>query len=200
MSIVPERTNKGKTHADVVSDILHNWKLLVVIIFLLIVCFSVVNYIAEPGSEVNLFGLKYMKAKMYSRISEAEDSHLLLPKEVRLVKNTDKNIPIIDGSIALSRINGGWSGVILGANIHKIRVGARMLDGTKAELIQRDGSRILFSSDMLVEIEYGKDCYAMTTKSLSNSGDIIVSLDKISHATLDHVSIDSLALGGSGGD
>lgn len=188
----------GRTPSDALVEVLSSWRLLILVFGALVIVFFTVHFSAEPGTQIEFLGvIKYQKAKPRLDTPRqsvgADASSYLLPRGVRLVKGSYQAIPVLDGSIALSH-QGRFasSGVIVGANIGKIRVGARKVDGTPYNVYHQDRSAVVFSSDVRIELEYRGRMFAITTQSVKNSEDLLASVESIPFATLDLLAINDL--------
>jgi len=174
----------GRTPWDALIELLSARHLLLLAIGFFLVLFFVVHISAEPGTTVEFLGvIKYQKGKSDAPKAADETDSYVLPKNVEILR--EKTVPILDGSLAVQKMLIG--GQIVGANIGKIRVACRGIDGTPYDLTRSyNFEAILFMPNNYIEIEYRGKVFSMTAVQGRN-GSIAISLAKIPRATLDNL-------------
>jgi hypothetical protein len=214
-----EPKSTGRTVGDTVVEVLGNWKLISIAFATLLIAFLAVISDAEPGTTVEVFGIKYQRAKpkapVLSPTPDPADGYLYYSKKPLTAKQNDA-LPILDGSLALEPriyypssfgdskpqapyLNGAS---LLGPNIQSVRIAARRHDGRAASLYRpvEGGERVDFDREAYVEIEYKGSFFSLQTElSLSRSLPmpqdelILVTLKRISRPTLELSSFEKIA-------
>jgi hypothetical protein len=183
-----EEPVSGRTPWDALVEVLSTWRLLFLIFGSVVVLFLVVHFSAEPGTNVEFFGvLKYQKAKPLPPVPKVpepdETASYQLPKDVALLPNASEAIPILDGTLAVRSKN--YSGAeLVGDNIGKIRVGSRKTDGTPGDVYRDGQTAVLFSEGTRIEIEYRGRLFALSARSNRQSRGMLITVEPISRATL----------------
>jgi hypothetical protein len=174
--------NSGRTIGDTVIEVLSNWKLVAIVSGALLIAFLVVINDAEPGSTVEVFGIKYQRAKPKAVVARpqnsATDSYVLPHGEIIKV-DQHSAVPILDGSLAIEpRANLAYfpndktsaflSGAsIIGPNISKIKIASRSFDGRPASLNRpyKNDQQAGFSLNSYVEIEYRGKYFSLLSEA-----------------------------------
>lgn len=196
-----EKTS-GRTAWDALVEIPSAWRFLLSILgFIAAVLFFVILS-AEPGTTVDIFGLKYQKANAKplppSAPAPDESAEYLLPIGKVVAKGQDEAIPILDGTLAVEYRNDG-SGKLVGPSISKIQVGSRRLDGRPDQLNrpQQSDAEILFYTGTRMELAYRDRVFAMSTVA-TGDGTFKISVEKLQRATLDLVPVAKLPVPDTG--
>ena len=180
-----EKPASGRTPWDALVEVLSTWKLLFLIFIGLVSLFIIVHFSAEPGTNVEFFGLKYQKAKPVGAVpAPAPDdvASYLFPKDALLELGARTAIPILDGTLAVRR--SGYAMELVGDSIGKIKVGARNIDGTSyGEMVYRKNG-LAFNGDTRLEIEFRGRVFALSARRVQPPGTIAVTVEPVSRATL----------------
>lgn len=209
--------NFGRTASDALLELLHSWKLLLSAILLGGTLFLLILCDAEPGSTIEIFGIKYQRAKTRPPALVTRDAKLdsyLLPEGIILSVKQERAIPILDGSLALEPLRGTgstpgqpllfWlSGVsLVGPNITKIKIATRTPDGRSGYIATLSGEedRVELSTDSYQELEYRGRYFALQIDSRSENETTKVSVKQIKEATLDLLPVSKLPKKEVGGD
>lgn len=124
----PQRTGdelsvSGRTGWDFASVVVNSWPMLISSVALFVAIPVVVHLLAEPGTEISLFGgfVKYSKSKVLP--PEVHPPHYLLPKREALLVN--RPVPILDGTIHVRLMRDGMKEILRigGANVMVLSVG-----------------------------------------------------------------------------
>jgi hypothetical protein len=171
----------GRTLGDTIVEILGNWKLIALAFATVLLSFLIVINDAEPGSTIEVLGVKYQRAKPKphaSTTSTVPIEHYRLPSSEIIRVDRKDALPILDGSLAIERrvqyliapnrsvLAEFQGGSIVGPNIGKIRVAARSLDGRIGPLFRppRDDQQADFERNAYVEIEYRGRFFSLTAE------------------------------------
>lgn len=213
-----ENKSTGRTAGDTIVEILGNWKLTSIAFATLLLAFLAVINDAEPGTMVEVFGIKYQRAKPKaispSPPPDPSTGYLLYSKHNLKIEQRDA-LPILDGSLAIEpRVyyspNFGdtkpqrpslTGGSVLGPNLSKIRIAARSHDGRPANLTRpADGTeRVDFDRNSYIEIEYKGGFFSIQTEATSegllasDTEQLVVTVRRIDVATLELVQFDKIA-------
>jgi len=153
-----DKPETGRTLWDFASEALKSRAaiLIAAVLFLFAVIIPIlVHVIAEPGSEVVLYGglVKYNKAKQSDdRSAHVDVSHYYIPERATLT--TRQPIPILDRTINVALVN-PLVVRVGGANIDIIKIAARTNAGDPITLRATDGYFELVSmGEAYLELEY----------------------------------------------
>lgn len=195
----------GRTLADAFVETISNIRLMALLLTGVLVVFLVVINDSEPGSTIEIFGLKYQRAKPRENkpVEPPETLGYNLPQAEILSAEQKTALPILDGSLALeprrllgNSISGAY---LLGPNLSKITVGSRRIDGKVTELFRssNEAAQLELGEGTYVEIEYRGQFFSLTIESASEKT-IKVSLKQIYRPTLDLVPVSQLQQATSG--
>lgn len=205
----------GRTFGDTVVEILRSWKLIVLAFAVPLAGFLIIINDAEPGTAIEVFGIKYLRAKAKpakASASEVGTGQYKLPLGEVVKVGREDAMPIIDGSLAIElRVAynktfsegtrpgylGGAS--LVGPNISKVKIAARTLDGRVASLVRpvKVDDRADFNANTYLEIEYRDQYFSLLVEADSKLS-MRVTVKPIRQATLELVPVAKLPESGGG--
>ena len=163
----------GRTPWDFATEAIRSRTALLLVVAVFIVVPLAIHYFAEPNSEINLFlGLiKYKKASPPPEKAEAKPDPKPEPPRPEPIPATymlpDKTVqrfavavPILDGTLnvtARGPLQESASLVLGGANVLRVRVAARTLDGNRLDIEANSEVRgwiVKGESEGIFQIEY----------------------------------------------
>jgi hypothetical protein len=189
----------GRTAWDFAAEAIRSRAAILMVTAIFIVMPIAIHFLAEPGSEVNLFlGLiKYKKAmpppepakpQPKEKAVEPVPSSYILPEKMEI--GVDAVVPILDGTInvvVFDNPSGPDFVRVGGANVHKIRAAGRTLNGNAVQLVANMPSRTFDAptDQCVVEIDYLQQIFAVSVQKIQFSRRYQISVRPVQKPTLE---------------